>query len=89
MTHEEIFTAINSTPAIVDLLYDLNLMPEQTIGKESFAYTAYVVEHVMAAISAEREACRKICADEAAKVYDHAKGPYLKCADAIAARAKG
>jgi hypothetical protein len=68
MTEQEIIEAVNSTPAILSLLYDLNLLPEQTMDKPSFAYTANVVEHVMAAISAEREACAQIADDQAKTV---------------------
>ena len=34
----------------------------------------------------EREACAKICDDLSIKVYDHAKGPYLKVSAAIRSR---
>lgn len=36
----------------------------------------------------EREACVKVCRDKAEKLYEHAKGPYMRCAEAIEARGK-
>jgi hypothetical protein len=36
-----------------------------------------------AGVKEERERCAKICETEAAKLYDHAKGPYLDCAARI------
>lgn len=39
-----------------------------------------------AATLAEREACAKVCDEKAAKLYPHAKAPYLDCSDAIRAR---
>lgn len=41
---------------------------------------------VDSAVAAEREECAKMCDDSASKLYDHAKGPYIKMAKSIRAR---
>ena len=50
----EICRVVNATPAIQSLLYDLNLLPEQTLGDaKRWDYTVTVVRHMqLAAMSA-------------------------------------
>ncbi len=53
MTDDErnICKMANSSPRLQSLLYDLNLLPEQTLGNpKAWAYTVTVVEHMNAAL---------------------------------------
>ena len=63
--------AINASPLLLSLLYDLNLLPEQTVEDDRrWCQTLKVVEHMMdamAAVAAERARCVKICEEHAAE----------------------
>lgn len=56
--HAALCKAVNDTPALQSLLYDLNLLPEQTQhDPQRWRYTVAVVSHFDGALNAERERC--------------------------------
>ena len=53
-------------------------------GWRQHAYSEMALRHfAIAAVMAERERCAKVCEAIAAPMFDHAKPPYLKAANAI------
>lgn len=66
--HAEICKAVNDTPALQSLLYDLDLLPEQTADDpKRWFYTVTAANHFIgygdAVRAEERERCARIAAD--------------------------
>jgi hypothetical protein len=62
----EVCKIVNETSAICSLLYDINLLPEQTKDTRDWRYTACVtydmLAHGRACAEAEREECAELAA---------------------------
>lgn len=48
MDQKQLLQFANETPKVLSLLYDLDLMPEQTVDKPAYAMTMNVIAHCVA-----------------------------------------
>lgn len=70
--HAALCKAVNDDATLQSLLYDLNLLPEQTQRDPlRWGYTVAVVAHFDVAVTAERERCAAHVQENA----EHTRGP--------------
>lgn len=71
MTHDEICSYINKTPELMSLLYDLDLLPEQTVNQLEKFKTENIVEHfklfAQHMVEQERDRCSEVF--KAARIF--------------------
>ena len=76
---------VNASPLLQSLLYDVNLLPEQTLRDDvRWAYTVALVRHVEIGLAMEREACAALCDEQATAPECPERAAY--CAAAIRER---